>query len=169
VKKLLVVVLINFSLLYAKTCNFEYEVIYQIAANERHPQRDVGYPYLISFNNQSDMEKIVKKFENKYIKLDNRTIDCKSLDVCINIFRFLWINGISNIDLGAFSINPRFYKAKEPKEYFDLKDSSDKVCEILEKLKEKYGWSWETMGKYHSWTKELNTAYTDKIQQRIGE
>jgi hypothetical protein len=140
--------------------------MYEIATNERHPERDVGYPYLINFNNQKEMEKIPKEFIGKFEKIDSRSIDCKQLETCIKIFQSLWVQGVSNLDLGAFSINPIFYKVKHPREYFDLKESYQKACSILEELEKKHGWSWETIGRYHSGRVSLNEAYVNKIKMR---
>ena len=35
---------------YLYDCPVEYSVMNAIAKNERHPKREVGYPYIISFN-----------------------------------------------------------------------------------------------------------------------
>lgn len=164
---LVVLALASLSLLEAKKCNVEYEVLYQIASNERHPARAIGYPYLINFNNTEEMKNISSLFDGQYEMLDKRTVDCKNINTCVAIYEDLKGKEINNIDLGAFSINPKYHSVSSPKVFFELKDSMIKVCSILEELNERYGWGWKTIGRYHSGTPKFNIAYTEKIKHRI--
>lgn len=148
-------------------CYVDYEVLYLIAQAEKHPKKNVGYPHLISFNNQKDMKKL-RKANLEYIKLDNRSIDCLSLENCVNIYNFLKKEGVRNLDLGAFQINPIWHKY-EDREYFSLKHSINIACNILMDLGEQKGWSWGTLASYHSSTPKFNKRYKQKLMQLAGE
>ena len=56
-------------------CLVDYSIMYVLAGNERHKTRNIGYPYLISFNNAGDAKKV--RGELKLNWLDKRTVDCK--------------------------------------------------------------------------------------------
>ncbi|PAF53838.1 hypothetical protein BKH42_03660 [Helicobacter sp. 13S00482-2] len=145
--------------LFAQNCEVGYKVLYTIASVERHPKRDIGYPYLISFNKTSQMIYLSKiKPKPKYKILDSRTIDCMDLRNCVFIYRELKKRAIKNLDLGAFQINPIYHKYKDM-DYFALKNSLLIACSIVTNLKNKYGWSWKSLAKYHSHKKENNLKY----------
>lgn len=148
--------------LYAKDCEFQDSVLDGIAKIEGHPKREFGYPYIISFNKKSDVLKLT--IDDRWIPIDSRTIDCLDFDRCIAVYEEIKDLGITNIDLGAYQINPKFWKLK-PEEYFDFEKSRSKACKILTGLKKQYGWSWETMAKYHSKKKENNLAYQKRLKQ----
>lgn len=151
--------------LFAKECEIGYKVLYAIASVERHPKKDVGYPYLISFNKTSQSAILSKiKPEVKYRRLDNRTIDCLNLQNCILIFKELKERSILNVDLGAFQINPIYHKYPD-EAYFNLKGSLLIACKIVTDLKNKYGWSWESLAKYHSYEKSNNYKYQGYLKQ----
>lgn len=148
---------------YAK-CEISYKVLYAVANIERHPKKEVGYPFIISFNKTSEM-KILKTIpKSKYEILDNRSIDCKSLKNCVAIFYKLKHNEILNVDLGAFQINPKYHKYKA-EEYFTLKNSLNIACSIITDIKNKYGWSWESLAKYHSYEKNNNLKYQKYLKR----
>lgn len=145
-----------------KKCSISYEVMYQIAVNEYHPKRAVGYPYLISFNSKEDVVN-----PDGFEMLDNRTIDCKSPEMCMAITKVLIKNKITNVDLGAFQINYKHHKSEDLREFFDLNKSYAKACSFVEALVAENGWSWRTLGMYHSKTEKYNKRYVEKIQNRV--
>lgn len=150
-----------------KKCQISYRVLYAIAKTEGHPKKEVGYPYLISFNNSQDM-KSLSKIELDYEELDSRTIDCKNLKSCVLIFQELKKNSITNLDLGAFQINPTYHLYADT-HYFKLKDSLLAACEIITKIKNKFGWSWDSLAKYHSYSKERNLQYQKYLKHYAKE
>ena len=148
----------------ASECEIPYEVMYAIAKTERHLKREVGYPYLISINRKKDIKKAKRVYGMLFI--DNRTIDCLLKEGCIKVARDLIKMGIKNIDLGAFQINYKFYRYPL-EDYFDLKKSYKRACSILTRLKNRYGWSWETIGKYHSFKKWRAWKYATEVYKNI--
>lgn len=139
-------------------CKVDDRIMYGIACIEKHNKRPVGYPYLISLNNKSDQKKAK---ENKVLKplfLDTRTIDCKDAKQCVKIYNLLHKIGIKNLDNGGFQINNLFWTMNETEDYFDVKKSYIKACEIVQSYNIKE-WSWENIAKYHSKTENLNKKY----------
>ena len=152
---------------YLYECPISYKVMYWIAKIEKSQKRDIGYPFLISFNKKGDIRKVPKKFS--YIKIDSRTVDCKNKNNCINIVKALLNKKIFNLDLGAYQINYRFHKLKRLGSYFSLKDSYIKACDILEKLIKKYGYSWKTIAKYHSFNYSHQRKYLTLLSKAFDK
>ena len=167
--KKLIFIFISTIFCFANSCNVEYDVIYTIAKVEGHPKRNVGYPFIISFNNKLDIHAMEKISQVDYEKLDSRSIDCKNKKMCIKILKHLIDNGIKNLDLGAFQFNYRFIKFKDLSQYFDLKYTYYKTCKILMDLEKKYGWSMQTLAKYHSYTDTHNQKYQKIITEKYKE
>ncbi|RDU55068.1 hypothetical protein CQA49_00885 [Helicobacter sp. MIT 00-7814] len=142
-------------------CQIHDDVLFGIATIEGHPKRDLGYPYIISFNKKSDIYKLTE--DDRWFSIDSRTIDCLDTDRCLAVYSEIRDLGIKDIDLGAFQINPRFWQYN-PEEYFDFEKSKQRACEILTKIKDRHGWSWESIAKYHSKKKENNLAYQKRLK-----
>jgi len=154
-------------MLYANPlkCPIPYEIMYSIAKTEGYIYKKTGYPFIISFNKKSDFKRafsILKGFN--YKKLSSRTIDCYSNKNCVKIAKVLISKNIINIDMGAFQINYKYHRFKL-NDYFNLNASYQRACDILYNLVKKYGWSWETIGKYHSFNKNLSKKYYLKVAQ----
>lgn len=150
-------------LLFANSdkCNIDSSILKTIAQVERHQDKNVGYQYLISFNNGKDA-KLAKKQIGKTIFLDSRTIDCKNKQLCTKITNYLINEKITNLDLGAFQINYKFHKMKI-ENYFSFQKSYLKACSYLTKLVKEYGYTWRTIAMYHSATPKYNYNYLKKI------
>lgn len=157
----------QFSGSYIQGCSLDYSLMRFIAKIEKSSKRDVGYPFLISFNSKKDF-KFLGSLKNPYIKINQRTIDCLNEKNCTEILLDLKEMGLNNVDLGAFQINYKFHKLEEQK-YFNLMDSYQAACNILESLIDTYGYSWETIGKYHSFTKKVNQKYLAKLSKIINQ
>lgn len=138
------------------SCGIDYSLMELIAKAERSSKREVGYPYLISFNKGIVYEKYIQHY--KYQRLDSRSIDCMNIDNCVSILNSLISQRVTNIDLGAFQLNYNSHKIPQRK-YFHLESSYEKACSILEDLVSRYGYSWETIARYHSSTDEYNRNY----------
>ena len=130
-----------------EACLVAYTLMYALAQKEGHAKRPVGYPYLISFNRKEDAGLAGSIFP-KEGWIDRRTYDCGDERFCIAALEALDAYGIDNVDLGAFSINAHWWP-DDPSVYFDLGKSYKKACEITEENARRYGWSWETLGRYH--------------------
>lgn len=75
-------------------------------------------------------------------------------------------HGIENIDLGPYQINYRYHPAPVTV-YFDERLARAFATLILKELTDKYGYSWQTLGRYHSATTRLNRSYYLKLHNYI--
>ena len=157
-----IITLVANNRVYIYNCPIEYSILYSIASVERHPKRSIGYPYIISFNKQIPKKLKIKLTKLGLKSLDGRSYDCKNMRLCVESARTIVGAGYENIDLGPFQINYMFYKDNFFK-YFSLKESYKKACSILTNLIEKYGYTWETIAKYHSFKKDKNLKYLKKL------
>lgn len=138
------------------SCGLDYSLMELIAKAERSTKRDVGYPYVISFNNGVIYESYLTR--SHYKRLDARSIDCLGIDNCVVILNDLIRQGVVNLDLGAFQLN-YLYQKLPAKQYFHLESSYEKACSIIEELVSRYGYSWHTIARYHSSTDKHNINY----------
>jgi len=152
--------------IYLYECNVPYEIMHTIASVERHPAKEIGYPFLISFNSKKDSRVIKQEYDYKW--LDSRTIDCGDKKSCSELFSNLKNLKIYNLDSGAFQINYKYHKYKNAI-YFNLKDSYIASCEILSSLIKRYGYSWDTIAKYHSFTKKHKDKYLKAISKILAK
>jgi len=160
--KLILSVLTFVSILFGNdTCDVDSSILKIIAEVERHNKREIGYQYLISFNNKKDAKQIRKQL-GKDIFIDSRTIDCLNKKLCKKITTFLIEQKITNLDLGAFQINYRFHKMKM-EDYFIFEKSYFKACSLVSNLIKIYGYNWRTIARYHSATPKYNYRYLKKI------
>ena len=153
---------------FAKECVIDYKMLYAIAVNEHHKKRDVGYPYLISFNRQTDRFKL--RPEHKAWMLDTRTLDCHSQGECSKIASYLISKGVKNMDLGPFQICYLYHGKKMPlRSFFDLKDSFVYAKEFAKRLVKEHGCTWEALARYHSATKTHNIKYARRLRHAYYE
>jgi len=145
-------------------CIFDDKILTIILMNERHPKKEIGYKYLISFNNKVEAEK-VRDVIPKYF-IDKRTIDCENLDKCKIIVENLWGNNIVNLDLGAFQINSYFHKLPII-DYFQYHSSYYFACDYVKSITDKKGYTWEAIASYHSQTPIYNEKYKFKLMKNL--
>lgn len=151
-------------------CEIDKNIFYSILMNEA-PKGKVGYEYLISFNNSSDV-KILKKTQIKSYFLDNRTIDCKNKELCSYILYSLTKSNITNLDLGAFQINYKVHNLEKLSDYFDINKSYKFACNYLKSCIKQYNYTWQGIACYHSKTPHYNEKYRLKLKrnyERVGE
>ena len=157
---------INYSSIFA--CNVDDRIMFSIAEIEKHTNRMVGYPYLISFNSKKDIAKLDANIKKFFI--DSRTLDCQDINTCQSLLSILVKNNITNLDCGAYQINYKFWKIPIT-DYFDTKKSYIKACSIIESHN-KLNWSWSNVANYHSGTPHLNSKYKalllSSIQRNIN-
>ncbi len=169
---IILIVLINYSQArtvtnsYYLDCSIDYGIMRLIAKIERSPKREIGYPYIIAINRKNISLILEKLGINKryYLELDSRSIDCLSMNHCSNILFKLKSNGYNNFDLGAFQLNSK-WQHLEDEDYFNLDKSYMKACIYVESLIDKYGYSWETISKYHSFTKKYRDNYLKNMER----
>jgi len=139
------------------TCKVDDRIMYAIAKIERHKATPIGYPYLISINLKKDQKEMRNDASLKKYFLDRRTLDCKSQTECVAVLNKLKSHKITNLDCGAYQINSKYWSL-EDKDYFDIRKSYFKACEIV-MSHNKAKWTWENIAKYHSKTKRYNDRY----------
>lgn len=159
--KILPIVLLFSNQLFAKECSLDYSIMYLVAMNEKHKDRNVGYPYLISFNNKKEAS-VAKHYINGF--LDNRTIDCKNEKRCTDILKILFSAKITNLDLGAFQINYHYHK-ENLSDYFNLKKSYNIGCKIAEKHINNNAVTFQDIAKYHSLSRKYNSIYANSLSR----
>lgn len=146
-------------------CTVDDNVLLAILMNERSMQRDIGYKYLISLNNKKD-QKVIRKINYfKKMMIDSRTIDCKDTNTCVKVLSVLFSNKIKNLDIGPYQVNSIFHldKFKRHQDLFHLDKSKKFACNyVMSKIK-RLGYSWNSIGAYHSETEEYNIRYTNDL------
>ena len=169
-KVLMIALLVIFSKtsILASECKVSHQIMYGIAFNEKHPRRDTGYPYLISFNKKSNLKRIKSSMVELGLKvLDNRTIDCLDENTCEIVTKYLLKEEIKNFDLGAYQIAYIYHKYPI-RNYFNLIKNYKDACSIVQRNINKYGYSWESIAKYHSYRKENNSRYSLNLQKNLA-
>lgn len=150
-------------LLHGESCQITYKMLYVIAKNERHPKREVGYPYLISFNNINDSRHLNPG--DKKMMLDKRTMDCKSSSHCSYVASYLIKKGVKNMDIGPFQICYRFHNDKlQLEQFFSLRDSFMFAKKFSEQNTKKHGCTWKALARYHSATPVYNKKYAKGLR-----
>lgn len=144
-----------------KICTIKDTVILAVLEAESHPKRDIGYQYLVSFNNNNEA-KLVKNYLPELF-IDSRVIDCKDMQTCVLLTKKLLEIGINNLDLGAFQINSYWHKKEKIEEYFSYSKSYDTACNYLEKMVDKHGYNWFAIASYNSQTPGSNVKYQRKL------
>ena len=164
-KKYFILVLILFNFLNAtqnKSCSIDKSVIYSVLMNEGLKKR-IGYEYIISFNNSSDV-KVIKRTELKSLFVDNRTLDCKNEKLCSYILYELTKAKITNLDLGAFQINYGLHNLSKLSDYFDINKSYVFACKYIEDCVKQYGDNFKAYACYHSRTPKFNEKYQKNLK-----
>jgi hypothetical protein len=147
------------------TCSVDDRIMFAIASIEKHPTLPVGYPFIISINSRTDQQKARNILMLKKYFLDKRTLDCQSSRMCTKILHELKKRKIINLDCGAYQINYKFWNMEDG-DYFNLKKSYYKACEIVMKYN-KNKWSWKNIAKFHSKTVKYNNSYKKKLISTI--
>ncbi|MDD5373295.1 MAG: transglycosylase SLT domain-containing protein [Sulfurimonas sp.] len=143
-----------------KRCSLKEPVVLAVLEAESHPKKELGYQYLISFNNKEEA-RLVKKYLPKYF-IDSRTMDCENIETCALLTKKLFESGFYNLDLGAFQINS--YHHKYPiEDYFNYEKSYKTACGYLEKMIGKYGYNWFAIASYNSQSVLNNVKYQHKL------
>jgi hypothetical protein len=76
-------------------------------------------------------------------------IKCGSSEQCSAQAQALIEGGIVNLDLGPYQINYKYHPDPMLHEYFEENTAREKANSILTRLVKSFGYSWETLGRYH--------------------
>ena len=135
-----------------------------ILLNECLKEGEYCNPYIISFNRKKDIKKAK---QNGFEFYKRRNIYCYNTKECIETVKKLNKIGINNLDLGPFQINMMYNKMEDYGNYFEFSKSKKEVKKILASLINKFGYSWYTIGRYHSGTNKLNKVYCNSLWKNI--
>ena len=131
------------------------------------------YPYFIRINRSGDANRLKKLGIN--IELGH-ILKCYSPRECAKDTKFLLALGINNLDLGPFQINYKYHhyrwKNKSLEGYFDPSLAEDRARDIVVGLINRYGYSWETLGRYNHYNpknKTKNRIYYSRLYKHIYE
>ncbi|MDD2838737.1 MAG: hypothetical protein AB7U44_09515 [Sulfuricurvum sp.] len=81
--------------------------------------------------------------------VEGHLIRCGSSQECSVQAQALIEGGIVNLDLGPYQINYKYHPNPMLHEYFEESTAREQANAILTKLVKSFGYSWETLGRYH--------------------
>ncbi|MDD5717442.1 MAG: hypothetical protein PHW64_06525 [Sulfuricurvum sp.] len=81
--------------------------------------------------------------------VEGHLIKCGSSEGCSAQAQALIEGGITNLDLGPYQINYKYHPNPMLHEYFEESTAREQANAILTKLVKSFGYSWETLGRYH--------------------
>lgn len=165
-KKILLICFVLLNLASANDdCTLDDDVLLTVLMNERSEERAIGYKYLISLNNEKDQDRIKKDSYFKSMRINNRTLDCKDSETCVEVLNKLLGMNIKNLDIGAFQVNSVYHLGAFKTYYslFDIDDSRKFACAYIMAKVKKLGYSWESIAAYHSETPEYNEIYKEGL------
>lgn len=81
--------------------------------------------------------------------VNGHIIKCGSTEQCTAQAQALIDGGITNLDLGPYQINYKYHPNPMLNEYFEDSTAREQANAILTKLVKSFGYSWETLGRYH--------------------
>lgn len=81
--------------------------------------------------------------------VNGHIIKCGSSEQCSMQAQALIDGGITNLDLGPYQINYKYHPNPVLHEYFEDTSAREQANAILTKLVKSFGYSWETLGRYH--------------------
>ncbi|MDD4854693.1 MAG: hypothetical protein PHU41_02505 [Sulfuricurvum sp.] len=76
-------------------------------------------------------------------------IRCNSTEECSAQAQALIDGGITNLDLGPYQINYKYHPNSILSEYFVDATEREHANRIITNLVKSFGYSWETLGRYH--------------------
>lgn len=102
-------------------------------------------PHVIRINADSDTQRAL----SAGFPVTGHIIKCNSTEECSTQAQALINGGITNLDLGPYQINYKYHPNPFLNEYFEDITARENANEILSKLVKSFGYSWETLGRYH--------------------
>lgn len=102
--------------------------------------------------------------------VNGHLIRCGTMQECSTQAQALIDGGITNLDLGPYQINYKYHPNPFVHEYFNESSAREKANGILTKLVKSFGYSWETLGRYHHFSatdRTRNERYYRKMYAYI--
>lgn len=121
------------------------------------------HPYTIRLNRKPDVQTALELGYD----VTRSVIRFKDAKEATAAAKHLIESGCANIDLGAYQINYHYHPSENVSVYFDEKESRRFAEKILHDLTERHGYSWQTLGRYHSGTSRLNRKYYLRLHKYI--
>lgn len=81
--------------------------------------------------------------------VNGHIIRCNSTEECTAQAQALINGGITNLDLGPYQINYKYHPNPMLHEYFVDASEREHANRIMTSLVKSFGYSWETLGRYH--------------------
>lgn len=81
--------------------------------------------------------------------VNGHIIRCNSTQECTAQTQALINGGITNLDLGPYQINYKYHPTPILSEYFVDASEREHANRIMMNLVKSFGYSWETLGRYH--------------------
>ena len=81
--------------------------------------------------------------------VNGHLIRCGTTEQCTAQAQALIQGGIVNLDLGPYQINYKYHPNPLVHEFFEEHTAREKANTILTRLVKSFGYSWETLGRYH--------------------
>lgn len=102
-------------------------------------------PHVIRINAAEDAQRA----QAAGFAVNGHLIRCASTEECSAQAQALINGGITNLDLGPYQINYKYHPNPLLNEYFEDVAAREHANGILTKLVKSFGYSWETLGRYH--------------------
>ncbi len=105
-------------------------------------------------------------------EVSGHIIRCGDTSYCSVLAKSLIDGGITNLDLGPYQINYKYHPNPQLHEYFEEPIARERANSILSKLVNAFGYSWETLGRYHHFNpkdKTRNQTYYMKMYAYINQ
>jgi hypothetical protein len=125
-------------------------------------ENGVCNPNVIRINEDNDIN-IAKLNDFKPV---GHIIRCLSVNECSETANKLIQLGVINIDLGAYQINYKYHKNIELPNFFEEEIERSLTNDILVILVSKFGYSWETLARYHHYD-ALNNIKNEIYQRKL--
>ncbi len=102
--------------------------------------------------------------------VNGHIIRCNSVEECTAQTQALINGGITNLDLGPYQINYKYHPNPVLQEYFVDATEREYANKIMTGLVKSFGYSWETLGRYHHFSasdRTRNERYYRKMYAYI--
>jgi hypothetical protein len=165
VKKVILILLCFVSGNSYEDCHLSHQSMLLIAKVEKHPDRRLGYPYIISFNNKKDAIRAHRILSPFFIKHNGvgRSIDCRDEETCVSMLDKLLEMHIVNMDLGSFQINYKYHHLRSKNDYFRVAESYEYACAYAQTFVDKYGPTFRALAMYHNKNPKFRNVYARRM------
>jgi len=123
-------------------------------------------PYVIRINAVEEAQRAAQAG----FAVEGHLIRCGTTQECSLQAQALIEGGIVNLDLGPYQINYKYHPNPMLHEYFEDTTAREHANSILTKLVKSFGYSWETLGRYHHFSatdRTRNERYYRKMYAYI--